>query len=251
FSDGGSISGGIWGGAGANTICGRTTASGWEITGENSGWISDSADGGIYLAAWHNIANLHGGSSTDIFSFTTAALTNSATRGGGGDDLIVGRPESTTWLITGPNARSVTDANSDIYVASFSEIESLMGGSGDDRFIFTVNSSSLSGSIDGGGGANTIVGRPSDTNWYLDDGAPHSGGLEGVTAGPYALFYRVQSLIGNPGYKNRLFGRNQINHWSVLGEGSGTVSEDGNPSDQILFSGMTGLVGNEKADFFR
>src|SRR5205085_1192753 len=79
--------------------------------------------------------------------------------GGGGSDTITGRDLVTTFDVTGTNSGSITDTSGAFMFSSF---ENLTGGSDDDTFHLATGGS-LTGSIDGGDGSNTLsyFGRPS------------------------------------------------------------------------------------------
>ena len=76
-------------------------------------------------------------------------------QGGGGTDTLVGPSGGlgTTWTLTG--SESGTLANSSLPPVSFSGITNLTGGSGVDTFLVQPGSSGF-GTLDGGGGQNTL-----------------------------------------------------------------------------------------------
>jgi hypothetical protein len=68
--------------------------------------------------------------------------------GTAGSDTLVGSNQPGTWALSGANSGQVADI-------VFSSFENLTGGSGSDTFAFGPGAS-LSGTIDGGGGSNTL-----------------------------------------------------------------------------------------------
>lgn len=70
-----------------------------------------------------------------------------------GDVIIVGINSPTTWNLTGPNSGTVTIEGFD--TITFSNIDSLVGADGEDTFSL-ADGISFGGTIDGGGGTNTL-----------------------------------------------------------------------------------------------
>jgi hypothetical protein len=68
--------------------------------------------------------------------------------GSAGGDFLVGPDGGATWTLTGANAWSVAGV-------AFASFENLIGGSGDDVFAFAPGGA-VSGNVDGGGGNNTL-----------------------------------------------------------------------------------------------
>ncbi len=68
--------------------------------------------------------------------------------GGAGLDTLVGPDAATTWQLSGPDSGSVNGL-------AFTGVENISGGSAADEFAVGV-SGSLSGTLDGGGGTNTL-----------------------------------------------------------------------------------------------
>jgi hypothetical protein len=95
--------------------------------------------------------SVKGGTGNDTFVLTnTAPLTAAVTiNGGGGSDTLQGPDIANTWQISGANAGTL-DGN-----ISFASIQNLIGGAGNDTFQFQTGGSVV-GSINGGGGTNTL-----------------------------------------------------------------------------------------------
>ncbi len=70
---------------------------------------------------------------------------------GDGSDTLIGPDESSAWNLTGANAGFLAG----FVNVAFSSVENLRGGSLQDRFIF-ANGMGISGTIDGGGGPDTL-----------------------------------------------------------------------------------------------
>jgi hypothetical protein len=134
----------IDGGGGNNTIQGPTAflAGTWSITGADTGTLDGMID-------FRSIQNLRGGTANDYFTFMTDGSISGLTDGGGGSNTLQGPNLTDAWLITGPNAGSMSTVGAAANVAAFASIQNLVGGSGADTFnVFTQGS--LAGHIDGG-----------------------------------------------------------------------------------------------------
>ncbi len=240
----GTITGSISGG-GDSRIIARNTTNTWSLTGaRNSLGVTEGA---TYLESFTDIQNLQGGHDVDIFlvnrdftgniyggggndifdinayvdelygqdgddQFNFTSINNAgrafAIDGGAGQNILNGRNIATTWQFSDSGNHLVTSDNS-VYVESFTNIQTLQGGSAVDTFvidnhfggeiyggaghdIFTINASvnSLFGeagddsftfasannagsavAIDGGEGTNTLVGRNDATTWNFESHA--------------------------------------------------------------------------------
>jgi hypothetical protein len=167
-----------WGGT--DTLIGPTGGNNtWVLTGAGAGTL-----GGL---SFRNIENLTGGPWNDTFQFKAgASLAGTIDGGTGGNtfdytqygvaatvdlqtlsasdvshfasiqtftgsqatDTLIGPNQATTWIINSNNAGQLGN----IVFVSF---ENLVGGSADDTFQF-ANGYGVAGSIDGGGGVNTL-----------------------------------------------------------------------------------------------
>ncbi|MGA1283232.1 MAG: beta strand repeat-containing protein, partial [Prochlorothrix sp.] len=179
FSNTGSLTGAIDGGTGTDTLTGDNNGNSFGVTGSNSGILTGKT------GDWSNIEALTGGNGDDIFTFSnggslTGAITggsdsgtgerdtidysamstgqtinlgNIATietiKGSSGSDTLLGTSASDSFTISGSDVGSVGGV-------SFSAVENLSGGAGDDTFTFSTNTAALSGSIVGG--ANSTSG---------------------------------------------------------------------------------------------
>ena len=142
----------IHGGANTNTLTGRNAVTRWTITSANTGSSDD-------VTSFSYIQSLTGGSEADDFTLSDSG-TIASINGGGGNNHLMGHNAATSWSITSLN----TGSNS--HVTSFNNIQNLVGGSFADDF--TLSSSGVIGSIDGGGGGdNKISGRNNTTNWLI------------------------------------------------------------------------------------
>src|SRR5262249_41717154 len=89
--------------------------------------------------------------------------------GGGVTDSLMGSNADTDWTINSLDSGTVSVKNTSV-VTGFSNIGTLIGGTGADTFTF-VGRGSLSGSLDGGGAGNLneiISNSDSSNKWTVD-----------------------------------------------------------------------------------
>jgi filamentous hemagglutinin family protein len=102
-----------------------------------------------------------------------------------GGSTLTGANQTTTWTITGNNTGTLTGFGEPI---QFSNIGNLVGGTADDSF--TLNGGTLTGSIDGGTGTDTLTGGNVDNTFILT--AADAGTATGVGTG----FTSIENLTG-------------------------------------------------------
>jgi hypothetical protein len=147
--------------------------------------------------------------------------------GQGGSNTLVGPNVPNTWNVTGPNAGNVAGF-------SFSNFQNLTGGLAGNTFHFQPGSS-ITGTINGGGGANTLD--------YSAFAAPVTVNLQAQTATATGGFAKINSLVGSSSAANILVGPNTTNTWSIIGTNAGNV-------DGFSFSGVANLAGGTGVDAF-
>jgi hypothetical protein len=174
-----------------------------------------------------------GGSGNDRFTVASPLpATGISIDGGAGTNTLVGPNTANTWSITGPNAGTLGPI-------AFANFQNLAGGSSTDSFFFHTGGS-LSGSIDGQGGSNTL------------DYSAYSGNLKtnlplGMSTGVAGGIRNIQNVTGSIGNDlivgdanaNILIGgtgRNVI----IGGAGADTLSEvAANTGDNLLIGSTT------------
>ena len=205
------------------TLTGANIANNWDITGLNSGALN-------LTTTFSGFNNITGGTNTDSFTLGASGSISGAINGGGagGANTLIGRNADNSWAITGPNTGTLgeTAAAPALYVANFSNIQNLVGGTGTDTFTFN-NGSSLTGSLNGGLGTDTI---------NLAALATVS-----VTLGATG-FSNIEQITGN-NTASTLTGDNTINTWTLTGQNDGTVNG-------ITFVDFNNLVGGNNTDTF-
>ena len=157
--------------------------------------------------------------------------------GGGSADTLRGPDQSNSWVINGVGAGALDGK------LSFQGLTSLVGGSGADSFQITAaakgpSNGGLSGSLDGGGGTNTLSYAGYNGSVVVD--LPL--GIASAVAGGIAHFRNARGgatgndiLVGD-GTGNLLRGgggRNLL----IAGSGAGTLS--GGPDSDVLIGGAT------------
>jgi Ca2+-binding RTX toxin-like protein len=180
-----------------------------------------------------------GGAGDDVIQIvpaTTAAVID----GGPGSDGLIGPNGGNTFHITGMDA-----GNLSLGATTFTSIEDLSGGNGDDNFVF-ANGAAVSGLVEGVGGTDTL-----DLSAYtsprtillqgLDPGGVFFGDAPGVVG---QSFFTMESVIG--GFMNdTLRGRNVAANWSI--DGTNTYTAGG---QTLAFSSFENLEGGTNSDVF-
>ncbi|HSW22413.1 MAG TPA: hypothetical protein VLJ62_06580, partial [Burkholderiaceae bacterium] len=127
--------------------------------------------------------------------------------GGDGDDSFLGNNVNRTWSITGVDAGTVGGYG---HAVAFSQVERLVGGTGDDNFAFANGVADLSVGADGGqGGTDT-----------LDYSARSAAILVRLGSGND----NIDRVIGTSSGADTLIGANEANVWTVgTANNAGTV----------------------------
>src|SRR5207245_932037 len=123
------------------------------VNAPDSGTVTGVAGGFV------SIGNLTGGTGNDSFQLAGGTLSGAVT-GGAGIDTLIADNVANAWTITGPNAGTVTGI-----AGGFTGIENLTSGNKNDSF--TVAGGTLSGTIVGGGGNDTLAGGNVNNVWNI------------------------------------------------------------------------------------
>ena len=255
------------GGNGYDTLVGLDATNTWTISGDNAGALNSQVN-------YSGVENLTGGNGQDDFLFSEGAdldgiidggsdgfdtvdfsgavsgvtvdMTRDVNRvdmikGGGGSDTLIALPDSTTWNITSMGGGQVVVTNDeDTVIANvgFSGFENLKGLEGDDTFVFS-DGMGMSGTIDGGGGANTLdyhLYATNDVTVNLGSGA--TTGASGVGS--------IQNIIGGGGNDDVLVGPDVGAAWNITGADSGQLENvifANGQSGDVQFTGFENLTG--------
>ena len=267
FSSGGVLAGGIDGGASDDTLSGDNTANSWDISALDAGQLNGSG--------YSNIENLVGNADVDTFVFADGSGVSGTVDGQGGidsvdfsaetgtvdvqlgftgfsnietftgngsDSRITAEPALNDWLITGADSGTITTST---FTTTFSAFNHLLGNTGDDTF--TLSGGSISGSISGGGGNDTLIGDAINNSWNVS--GADSGSVSGVAA-----FSAIANLTGNSSDDSFIFADGSSISGVVNGASgsdsvdqsaqSGTVSISLSSSSYVSIEGFTGNGAN-------
>jgi Ca2+-binding RTX toxin-like protein len=188
-----------------------------------------------------NLVGLNGGSGNNTFFVTgTLATTPLTINGGTGNNTLVGPDAPNTWTVTNPNA-GMLRGDALPSPVTFSFMPNLEGGSDSDTFILN-NGVGVNGTIDGGGGVNTLdysawtanvlVNLPLAVGTGAGGNIVNIQNIKGGSGGP-AGSYNI--LVGNGG--NVLTGGNGRRNLLVAGPSASTLR--GGNDDDILIGGTT------------
>lgn len=136
-----------------------------------------------------------------------------------------------TWTIDGANSGTLAAAANPSFESSveFSNFGQLRGGTNSDRFVFTDESRTLAGHIDGGS--------------QLDNGEDIVD-LSNLNNADVSLsdttYINIEKIIGN---EKGLLTNTETSVWTLLGDNSGKVNN-------ILFEGFASLAGGDGNDTF-
>ena len=205
------------GGGGNNTLVGADAANAWTISGTDSGALN--------AQTFSNVQNVQGGAGEDTFTLAPEGQLAGAIGGGGGNDTLVAADGDNVWII------SATDAGK-LNGQTFAGIENLRGGAGNDTFIFAGGS--ISGSIDGGAGVNTLDYSQQASGVTIDLRAGAASGTNG--------FANIGSFIGSSG-EDTLVGRDEDSTWTIDAPDAGSVGT-------VAFSEIENLSGGSGSDRF-
>ena len=241
-----------------STVNGGSGATNTLISGEgtNNTWTLTSANGGSYndgqLLIFTNFADLVGGIGNDSF---VLAAGGSATNidGGAGVNTLTGDNTGDTFNITGANAGNITGL-----VTSFSNIQDLVGGAGNDSFTLASGVLTFNGSITGGGGVDTLAVTDGTNAWAISganvgtlntttifSGISNLAGGTGNDTFTLSGTGNISGLISGGGGTDTLVGNNLTNSWVISGNKAGTLT-DAHGSN--VFTGITNLAGGTGTD---
>ncbi len=168
---------------------------------------------------------LNGAGGNDVFTYDSG---NASIDGGGGTDTLLGPNESTVWSITGSNLGSIAGVQ-------FAHTESLVGGLGNDQFVFGAIGA-LASLVDGGGGIDELnySARPSALTINLaNSAASGTGGIQ-----------NIERFVGTTLSDSSIIGPNSTNQWEVTG--GDTVTLNGS----INATAFNKLLGGTEVDRF-
>jgi Ca2+-binding RTX toxin-like protein len=210
-----------------------------ELTGSLLGGLLDGGDGNDILHASTGPDLLTGGAGDDIYVFSDRWMIDSVSESAdGGVDTLDFSAVTTDTIVT-INPLSVADAGIDRLTAG-SYVEVLIFGSGDDTFVFGSGArlAGGNGTIDGGGGINTLDYAAYSSEVTVDLTAGTATGTAGVV--------NIRDAAGGSG-ADTLAGDAAVN--TLIGNG-GDDRLEGNAGDDTLpgGDGNDTLVGGAGSD---
>ena len=194
-----------------------------------------------------NAINVFGNAGDDSVTITSIFKTTALTVDGGGGNntltalqppfdpnaplLLPNIPPVSNWLISSPNSGS-WNGN------AFGNIQNLVGGVGNDNFLFAP-SGIVSGSIDGGGGVDSLN-YSGLTNGIIVDLTSNSATAIG------AGFTNISDFVGSSDNTDLLLGPNTANQWQITGANTGSINQH---QFYYSFENLQGGVANDSFAF--
>ncbi len=163
------------------------------------------------------------------FTVNLNAITTLTLKGDGGNDSLTGPNQSNSWSLTASNAGTLNGTT------PFTGFGYLIGGSGSDDFVFTGSTASVSGSIDGGGGSNTLDFSARGTGVTVNLATDRATGIG-------KGWKNIAAAVGSN--TSTLVGANMSNVWNITGANTGTVN------GTFAFAGFQNLTGGSGNDSF-
>jgi len=165
-----------------NILVGNDDINQWHITNDNAGTLENTFYPFPTVFTFSNFPILTGGSLDDTFTFDGLHQVNSIEGGAGGTNTIFGPDTDNTWTIATTNGGTLNSTGITSPI-SFTDIQSLVGGSIQDDF--KLNNGTVS-QVDGGLGTNSI--ESLNSTWLIT--ANDAGSVDGMA------FVNVGNLIG-------------------------------------------------------
>jgi len=164
--------------------------------------------------------------------------------GGAGSDTFIGPDIANTWNTTGANSGNLTNADGTI---NFTSVENLTGGTGTDNFVFS-DTATISGSIDGGAGTDTIDWSAYSTARSVTlTGLGSIDGFAGTEASIAGGFDNINALVGSTTATTDSL---TVNGTATLLLGAGQVTQGAATTNYSQFENLTATTtaGNVNVD---
>lgn len=178
--------------------------------------------------------------------------------GNGGGNTLIAADQMNDWLIDGTNAGSLLSGSitfqnvqnltggsqADTFTVTGVQSLNLLGGAGDDLFLFSDNASAIAGLIDGQEGVDHLNLSNYTTSLSVDlTGLGSSDGFDGSESTHILAFSNIDQLTGGSA-SNSLTGINSAAVWTL--DGTNTYQS----TNSIEFSKFTNLTGGSDVDVF-
>jgi uncharacterized repeat protein (TIGR01451 family) len=185
------------------------------------------------------------GNSDDVFTLGQTGIPT-VLDGGTGNDSLVGTNVAQTWNITGGNSGNIPGAAS-----SFSNVESLRGGTAADSFVFGA-AGSLTQTIDGDLGTDTLNNSAIPGHTITPTGPGTLDGFKGTATGVGVGFDNINnfpspSSVSGTKTASGTFAPNGSITYTVVLSNSSTFAQLDNPGDEftdVLPAGLTLVSAN-------
>ncbi|HEY5022440.1 MAG TPA: choice-of-anchor Q domain-containing protein, partial [Gemmatimonadaceae bacterium] len=185
------------------------------------------------------------GNSDDVFTLGQTGIPT-VLDGGTGNDTLVGTNVAQTWNITGGNSGNIPGAAS-----SFSNVESLRGGTAADSFVFGA-AGSLTQTIDGNLGTDTLNNSAIPGHTITPTGPGTLDGFKGTATGVGVGFDNINnfpspSSVSGTKTASGTFAPNGSITYTVVLSNSSTFAQLDNPGDEftdVLPAGLTLVSAN-------
>ncbi|MCP4236639.1 MAG: hypothetical protein GY770_24160, partial [Aestuariibacter sp.] len=192
-----------------NTFTATEAVNTWVIDGVNDGTLNGTI-------TFINFANLTGNAQADSFDFSQGGSITGTIDGVGDSNTIIGQNVASEWDINKANEGALyldnsADGFGTAYVAKFTNIQNVTGGSESDSFVFTGAGALLDGELDGGAGTNTLIARDFANAWNIDNanqGVLYSGtsNSDFIASNQIASFKQIQNITGGSNSDIFIFG---------------------------------------------
>jgi Ca2+-binding RTX toxin-like protein len=224
-----------------NELVGPDQAHTWNLGAPDTGTIDD-----VSFVSFSKIQHVKGGTGANTF-VVLDPTTTTAVEGGAGNNTLVGADADNAWSVSGADSGTLNGQ-------SFSNIQNVAGGSGQDTFTIAPGGK-VTGTVSGGGGNDTLVAADQDNSWTVT--GSNAGALNGT------VFADIENLAGGSGDDSFTFGPGGIlsgtlsggggndtlaaadndNTWVISGANAGTLNG-------TAFTGIENLRGGAGADTF-
>ncbi|MBI3560399.1 MAG: filamentous hemagglutinin N-terminal domain-containing protein [Gammaproteobacteria bacterium] len=284
----GTIDGGV--GAGLNTLTGADSTNTWSITGIDTGSVGVTNAATPYVSSFIHIQNLTGGAGADTFNFATATpgSITGLVDGGTGSNVLKGQNSPNTWALAATGNSVAITGNATPYVAHFTRIQQLLGGTSTDVLTITdpavttvqlgpVVNAAANLTVDqfetinanlATAATNQLIGATGANTWTIT--TPNTGTVNSTAFANFANLTGGASVTGSDTFDfstttagaigtitggagaNTLKGRNTNSTWTITRPNEGSVRDDtGTPTIYITqFTRIQNLTGGSGADNF-
>jgi hypothetical protein len=215
--------------------------------------FTDAEISGLFPApiyTYQSLRNLtvYGSKAPSTYDFSALMATLPiALFGGASVDTLLGPNTGGTWLLTGINAGQFNG------FLTFSGIEGLLAGLGDDTFKF-LPGALISSFINGGGGNNTVDFSANGRQAVTVNLAANLATMGSASYG----FANFANVIGSTSSGDTLIGPNTTNLWRITGLNTGRVQSSARDPrlgtviiTTVQFSGIENLTGGTQTDVFQ